>query len=357
MTMERWVRQREEVIMNLDRLAKKAKRMAMLALLLGLVELLGGLIVVATTLGSPSQSGSPSSVAELGFIIGCLLACTGLVTIVGGFLLMPLIDLRVLSKAEENWHYEQLRGAAESQRQILEAIRDSTTLSDQAKQIAYRHKDREALRNAIREDIDKNDYEAAYWLVAEMEKRFGNRAEASQLRELIDSSRKGFIEREVRESLDHFDQLLRRFDWAGCQREMEQLTKLFSGHPDVQSLPDRIAKAKESHKRDLLKDWMDSVQKDDVNRSVELLKQLDQYLTPGEAESYIEIARDVFKKKLNQLSAQFSLHVTDKNWNDAVRIGQQIIDEFPNTLIARQVKERMPILREKASGASVPAVS
>jgi hypothetical protein len=342
--------------MNIDRLAKKAKRMAMLALLLGLVELLGGLIFVAVTL-SDGHGGSTSAGVQPGFVVGCLLACTGLLTVAGGFVLMPLIDLRVLSKAEENWHYEQLRGAAESQRQILEAIRDSTTLSDQAKQIAYRHKDREALRHAIREDIDKNDYEAAYWLVAEMEKRFGNRAEASQLRELIDSSRKGFIEREVRESLDHFDQLLRRFDWAGCQREMEQLMKLFSGHPDVQNLPDRIAKAKESHKRELLKEWMDSVQKDDVNRSVELLKQLDQYLTPGEAESYIEIARDVFKKKLNQLSAQFSLHVTDKNWNEAARIGQQIIDEFPNTLIAKQVKERMPILREKASGASVPTPS
>ena len=340
--------------MNLDRLAKKAKRVAMLALLLGLVELLGGLALIAVTLSKAGQSSSLPMGMESEFVIGCVLACTGLLTVAGGFVLMPLIDLRVLSKAEENWHYEQLRGAAESQRQILEAIRDSATLSDQAKQIAYRHKDRDALRHAIREDIDKNDYEAAYWLVAEMEKRYGNRAEASQLRELIDSSRKGFIEREVRESLDHFDQLLKRFDWAGCQREMEQLMKLFSSHPDVQSLPDRIARAKESHKRELLKEWMDSVQKDDVNRSVELLKQLDQYLTPGEAQGYIEIARDVFKKKLNHLSAQFSLHVSDKNWNDAARIGQQIIDEFPNTLIARQVKERMPILREKATGASVP---
>jgi len=331
----------------------------MLALLLGLVELLGGLVLIAMSLTHASQVGhtaaASSAALDLGIAAGCLLACTGLVTVAGGVVLMPLIDLRILSKAEENWHYEQLRGAAESHRQILEAIRESTTLSDQAKQIAYRHKDRETLRHAIREDIDKNDYEAAYWLVTEMEKRFGNRAEASQLRELIDSSRKGFIEREVRESLDHFDQLLRRFDWAGCHREMDQLMRLFGGHSEVQHLPDRIANAKETHKRELLKEWMDSVQKDDVNRSVELLKQLDQYLTPGEAESYIEIARDVFKKKLNHLSAQFSLHVTDRNWNDAVRIGQQIIDEFPNTLIAKQVKDRMPILQEKAAGISIPA--
>ncbi len=342
--------------MNLDRLAKKAKRITMLGLILGLVELLGGLLLLATALTAATSSGSASNVAST-LIAGVVLACTGLLTISASFVLLPLIDLRALSKAEENWHYEQLRGAAESQRQILEAIRDSTTLSDQAKQIAYRHKDREALRHAIREDIEKNDYEAAYWLVAEMERRFGNRAEASQLRELIDGSRKGFIEREVRESLDHFDQLLRRFDWSGCQREMEQLLKLFGGHADVQSLPQRIAQAKESHKRELLKEWMDAVQKDDVNRSVELLKQLDQYLTPGEAESYIEIARDVFKKKLNQLSAQFSLHVTDKNWTDASRIGQQIIDEFPNTLIAKQVRERMPILLEKASTVSIPATN
>ncbi len=47
-------------------------------------------------------------------------------------------------------------------------------------------------------------------------------------------------------------------------------------------------------------------------------------------------------------SVQFALHVHDRNWMDALRIGRQITDEFPNTRIAAEVRERLPILEEKA---------
>ena len=46
--------------------------------------------------------------------------------------------------------------------------------------------------------------------------------------------------------------------------------------------------------------------RDDVDRSVALLKELDQYLTPSEAEAYKESARDVFRKRLQQMGVQFA---------------------------------------------------
>jgi len=56
----------------------------------------------------------------------------------------------------------------------------------------------------------------------------------------------------------------------------------------------------------------------------------------------------VFRKKLQQLGVQFALHVHDKSWTEALRIGRQITDEFPNTRMAAEVRERLPILEEKA---------
>ncbi len=336
--------------MNLEKAAVRTKRILGLVVILGLAILVVGIVIAAL---AAHNSGSHTDLATIIHDLepGILIACFGLAVTIAGAVLQPLTALRFQQASDASWRYEQVRGAIENQRQQLEAIRESVSLSDAAKQIAYRHKDREALRHAIREDIDKNDYEAAYWLTSEMERRFGSKQESAQFRDIIESSRRKFIETEVREALTHFDLLLKRFDWAACYREMEQLMKMFSFHPDIQRLPERVQNARETHKRALLKEWKDAVSRDDVDRSVELLKQLDQYLTPGEAEGYKEIARDVFKKRLQQLGVQFALHVSDKNWPEAARIGQQIIDEFPNARIAAEVRDRMPIIREKAAQA------
>ena len=123
---------------------------------------------------------------------------------------------------------------------------------------------------------------------------------------------------------------------------------MFPTHPDARKVPARIQTARDDHKRDLLKQWKDAVTRDDVDQSIDLLRQLDQYLSPSEAEAYKEGARDVFRKRLQQLGVQFALHVHDKGWAEALKIGRQIIAEFPNTRMANEVRERMPILEEKA---------
>ncbi|MCL5770628.1 MAG: hypothetical protein M1588_04880 [Planctomycetes bacterium] len=338
--------------MNLDRSVKQARRQVLLIGVLGLVLIVAGTVLLVLSISGPVPDLSLVRILRIG-TPSLIIIATGLLIGSLAGVLYPLTAIRQVQMKEENWRQEQFRTEMETLRQLLEAIRQGVSISDAAKQIAYRHKDREALRHAIREDIDKNDYDAAYWLVTEMERRFGNRQEAVQFRDMIEAARKTFINREIREALDHLEGLIERFNWADSQREMEQLMRLFPDHPEVLKLPERIQAAREAHKRDILKQWKDAVSKDDVDRSVELLKQLDQYLTPGEAEGYKEIARDVFKKKLQQLGVQFALHVSDHNWAEALRIGRQIVDEFPNTRIAAEVRERLPILQEKAGQASV----
>ncbi len=48
------------------------------------------------------------------------------------------------------------------------------------------------------------------------------------------------------------------------------------------------------------------------------------------------------------MGVQFALHVHDKSWAEAMHIGKQIMDEFPNTRIAAEVREKWAILEEKA---------
>ncbi|MBA3272948.1 MAG: hypothetical protein H0T11_03625, partial [Chthoniobacterales bacterium] len=64
----------------------------------------------------------------------------------------------------------------------LNQIGDQQLLSDRAKSVAYREKDREALRRAINEEIGRQDWEAAMALANDIEKEFGYKQEADRLR-------------------------------------------------------------------------------------------------------------------------------------------------------------------------------
>ncbi|MEM8783700.1 MAG: hypothetical protein AAGE65_12715, partial [Planctomycetota bacterium] len=90
--------------------------------------------------------------------------------------------------------------------------------------------------------------------------------------------------------------------------------------------------------------------------AMKLLKELDKYLQPGEAKQFEEVARGVIGKQRDNLGVQFKLAVHDKEWLNSVRIGEQIIREFPNTRMADEVRGMLDLLRERAAGQQAAAV-
>jgi hypothetical protein len=85
-----------------------------------------------------------------------------------------------------------------------------------------------------------------------------------------------------------------------------------------------------------------------VDKGIEILRELDQYLTKNEAAALEESARGVFRTKLHNMGLQFSLAVTEHNWRDALALGRQIMEEFPNSRMASEVRERIGILTKRA---------
>ena len=118
----------------------------------------------------------------------------------------------------------------------------------------------------------------------------------------------------------------------------------------VAHLADYVAKAQEDYKQQLEREFLAAAQKDDVDGAIELLKQLDEYLTEREGEPFREVARGVIGKKRDNLGVQFKMAVQDKEWLKAIRVGEQIIRDFPNTRMAEEVRERIDLLRERAAG-------
>ena len=233
--------------------------------------------------------------------------------------------------------------------EVLQSIRDNQLLSDRAKQIAFRGKDLDALRRAIQEDIARQDWDAALKLADLVEHEFGYKAEAERLRTEIRAKCEECTRRMLDDGMAAIDKHTAAEQWNNALREADKLIAAFPDNERIRSLPQEIENRRQSHKRQLVASWHEAVARHDIDGSIEILKQLDTYLTPKEAEGLQETARGIFREKLNSLGKQFASAVQEHRWNDAITVGDRIVRDFPNTRIAQEVREKMDVLRKRAA--------
>ncbi len=230
----------------------------------------------------------------------------------------------------------------------MRTLSDNIQISDAAKSIAHRERERDMLRQAIREEMYSGDWEAAHYLIDQMERRFGYMQEAKTLRAEINQVRDMTIEEKIGEVISHIDALMNEHKWDRARQEIERLMKLFPRHEKILNLPAELTRRREARKQELLAQWRLSVQRNEIDRGIAILTELDAYLTAQEAEQLRESARDVFKARLLNLGVQFSLAVQEQRWRDALEVGLTIRQEFPNSRMAVEVGEKIDVLRVRA---------
>lgn len=238
----------------------------------------------------------------------------------------------------------------QDQVQLLQSINERLLISDQAKRIAFRQNDREALRKAILEDVRTEDYDAALALVKEMGETYGYREDAEHFRQQILEAQNKKREAVVHRAIAQLDDVIARYDWERARHEVARLRRLYHDYPGINELPARVERAREAHKVALEQQFLEAAQRDDVDRAKELMKELDRYLTPQEAEPFLEIARGVVGKWKDNLGVRFKWAVRDRDWIEALNIGEQIMREFPNSQFAKEVRNMLDTLRERAAG-------
>ena len=234
----------------------------------------------------------------------------------------------------------------ETSRGIRE-LAELAPLSDRAKRLLHRDREVEALREAIHEDIIRQDYTRAEDLAKTVETELGFGAEAAELRAEIAKSRNATVEEKIDLAIARIDELCNGRKWARALREAQRVLRLFPNNPKVTALPDRIMEARNNVKRQLLQAYGEAVRKNDVDSGVKLLQELDTYLTPQEGAALQESARGVFKARLHNLGVQFAICVTDQRWQDAITAGEAIIAGFPNSRFAQEVREKMQLLSSR----------
>jgi len=149
--------------------------------------------------------------------------------------------------------------------------------------------------------------------------------------------------------LRRIQQIVERRDWGRAKREAERLTALFPGSDKAAALPKQVQASYVKHKRQLLEAYGQAIAKNDVDRGIELLRELDPYLTPQEAAALEESARGVFRAKLHNYGVRFAIAVTDQRWDEALATGEEIIREYPNSRMAQEVRQNMDHLRARVA--------
>ncbi len=243
---------------------------------------------------------------------------------------------------------DKVASELEKMRQVLNQVNQGTHTSETTRAIAFRDSDAQTLRNAVFDKLQQKEFEAAYEIIDEIAQRTGFKKLAGQLRIQADKYRDASDAERMGQLIAHIEKLLDDHQWAKASTQIERLIKEYPSNDKALSMRQRLAEKKEERKKVLLNSWDDAVKRQATDRSIEILRELDQYLTPNEGLALQEAARDVFRSKLHNLGVQFSLAVSGKLWSKALETGTEIIREFPNSRMAEEIREKIDALKTHA---------
>ncbi|MAE66822.1 MAG: hypothetical protein CMJ18_21395 [Phycisphaeraceae bacterium] len=244
-------------------------------------------------------------------------------------------------------HQQEMAERQQRLEHAVGVVAENLLISETAKRIAFRDLDRHVIQDEVRERIDAGDFDAASHMLEDAIKAFDS-LEAERLRSEIERARDDRYQKSIGADLSALDALMEQHQWDRALAEAERIQREFADTPRVAGLVEKVHQARESYKLQLERQFLDAAQRDEVDHAMDLMKELDRYLTEEEAEPFREAARGVVTKKRENLAVQFKIAVHDKEWAMAVRIGEQIINEFANTKMAQEVRNSIDILRQRA---------
>lgn len=271
-------------------------------------------------------------------------------------LLLTLISLPVCLAAQSSGDQEKdqsieldrIRTQIRALSDTMNSLNETIILSDDARRVINRRKERDLLCKAIEEDIQLQDWDAGLVLVRELAERFGYRVEAEQFRTRIESARAQTHSKAVHEAIHGLEELIASHKWDQALTEAARISRVFHELPQVEGLRHRVVSARDRHKEAIERRFLEAAQNDNIEEAMDLLHEMDHLLDEQEAEQFREVARGVIGKARDNLGVQFKLAVKDRAWNEAQAVGERIIDEFPNSRMANEVREMIDQIRDRA---------
>ncbi|MHC4149903.1 MAG: hypothetical protein ACYSR5_10510 [Planctomycetota bacterium] len=278
--------------------------------------------------------------------------------LLGGLVVLALLATAtlVLSKAskiadtleESDAKLDKIAETLEKNRSVLNQVNQSARLSETAKAIAFRDADRESLREAVFDKLQQKDFETAYDMIDEVAHSTIYQELVKQLTEEANRYRDATDQERINQVIAHIQKLFDNYQWAKASGLIERLIKAEPECERARELRQELVDKKNERKKVLLAAWDDAVKRQDTDRSLEILRELDLYLTSNEGLALQEAARGIFRNKLHNLGVEFSLAISGRQWTQALETGAQIIRDFPNSRMAEEIHAKWDALKERA---------
>jgi hypothetical protein len=298
------------------------------------------IVAILTLFTDIFQKSQTDLLRQLVFILGALVFISALLAMLSRV-------FKILDALRDNSvKLEEVTNALEKISSGLAQINHSTRVSETAKAIAFRDADRRSLREAVFDKLQQQDFRAAEEIINEIAKQPEYKELAEQLRAQTDRYHDATDQERLNQVITHINKLLDDCQWGRASAQIEGLIKAHPDNEQAKAMRQILLDKKQERKRILLAAWDDAIQKQETDRSLEILKELDQYLTPNEGLALQEAARDVFRTKLHNLGVQFAIAVTEKRWVGALEIGQNIIADFPNSKMSEEIRSKLDVLKQ-----------
>ena len=271
----------------------------------------------------------------------------GAMIVMGVILTMLSRVIKILDALKDNsTKLEELTKSLGEVHTGLKKINQTSLMSDAVKSIAFRDADRQSLREIVFEKLQARDFDTANEIIKEVEKLPEYEDLAQELKEQSEKFQNATEQERVSQLIAHIEKLIDEAKWARASAQIEGLIR---AHPDSEQAKNmRIVffERKQERKRILLAAWDDAVTNQETDRSLEILKELDSYLSPNEASALQEAASGIFRTKLHKLGMKFSIAVTEKRWAEALVLGQQIMHDFPNSKMCQEIYTKLDVLKQ-----------
>ncbi len=298
------------------------------------------IVVILTMFTDLFEASETNLLRQLVLLLGALVFLSALLTMLSRV-------IKILDALRDNsTKLEGLTGALEKIHTGLTQINHSTRISETAKAIAFRDADRKSLREAVFEKLQMQDYDAANDIINEIANRSEYMELAEELRVQAEQYHNATDQERLNQIIEHIEKLILECQWSRASAQIEGMIRNYPDSEKAKAMRQVLYDKKQERKRILLAAWDDAITHEETDRSLDILKELDQYLTPNEALALQEAASDVFRTKLHNLGVQFSIAVTEKRWTGALDIGQQIIKDFPNSKMSEEIRAKLDILKQ-----------
>lgn len=256
------------------------------------------------------------SIVAVAFLLRDItLALSGLLLI---FTTAP-IALALLSAHHGNNTQPSEQPTTDLLRQELRTLAAHAAISDQTRRVLNRAQERQLLRDAIRQDIADRELASAQVLIQELNNRFGSDDEAKDLQSRLDAL-------------------------ASPPPDIP----IAPGVPFAEAAAQRTEHPIPSARAELQAAVMDAARDGRADDALRLLKELDSYLTPEEAEPYRDMARGIIGMARENLGNAFKAAVQEQRWEQALALGERITADFPNTRMAAEVRTLLEGIRQRS---------